>query len=114
MSGGIKYDQDKPDLSLLSSVWIYGVGAVLTFGKKKYDAHNWRKGLQLSRLLAAALRHIFAFLNGEDRDPETGLPHLDHASCCLMFAREMWSTRPDMDDRFKFETNDKENTNVAR
>lgn len=100
---GTKLDQDKIDLSLLSTLWIMGVGQVLTFGKKKYAAHNWRKGIQMSRLLAASLRHIFAFLGGQDLDPETGLCHLDHASCCLMFARELWQTRPELDDRYKGE-----------
>ena len=98
---GIKLDTEKPDMSLLSAVWLFGVAQVLTFGKKKYNAHNWRKGLEISRLIAAALRHIFAFLNGENLDPETGLPHLHHASCCLMFASELMITRPDMDDRYK-------------
>lgn len=98
--GAQKLDQEKADLSLFSVLWLFGVGRVLTFGKKKYAAHNWRKGLTLSRLLAAALRHIFAFLGGEDRDPETGECHLDHASCCLMFARETWELRPEFDDRW--------------
>jgi hypothetical protein len=100
-AGGTKYDGEKPDLSLISSIWITGVARVLTFGKRKYDAHNWRKGIQRSRLIAAALRHIFAYLNGEDLDPETGELHLYHASCCLMFASEMHETRPDLDDRYK-------------
>lgn len=101
MSGGTKHDQEKVRLDLLSSRWLTGTGAVLTFGAKKYDDHNWRKGIKLSRLLAACLRHLFAFLGGEDRDPETGLSHLYHASCCLMFASELHETMPDMDDRYK-------------
>lgn len=98
---GTKNDQNKPDLSLLSSLWVTAVGAVLSFGKRKYAAHNWRKGFAISRPLAASLRHIFAFLQGEDLDPESGLPHLAHASCSLMFAFELWQTRPDLDDRFR-------------
>lgn len=97
----IKFDQEKTQLDLLSAHWIFGVGEVLTFGAKKYAAHNWRGGLKRSRLLGAALRHIFAYLRGEDLDPETGLLHLHHASCCLMFASELHVTRPDTDDRFK-------------
>lgn len=100
-TGGIKHDSEKPDLSLFSRVWLLGVGAVLTFGKRKYAAHNWRKGIEISRLISAALRHILAFNAGEDLDPETGLSHLDHASCCIMFARELIETRPDLDDRYK-------------
>lgn len=101
--GGIKNDQDKVRLDLLSGIWVEGVGHVLTFGAKKYAAHNWRKGISRSRLLGASLRHIFAYLRGEDRDPETGLLNLYHASCCLMFACELHFTRPDTDDRYKGE-----------
>ncbi len=96
-----KHDQEKIRVELLSPIWLFGVGRVLTFGAQKYAAHNWRKGLELSRVLGACLRHVLAFLGGEDRDPESGLPHLDHAGCCLMFARELWETRPDLDDRYK-------------
>lgn len=99
--GAIKNDEGKARLDLLSTAWITGVGEVLAFGCRKYAAHNWRLGLQQSRLLGAALRHIFAHLAGEDRDRESGLLHLGHASCCIMFAFEMHQTRPDMDDRYK-------------
>lgn len=74
--GGTKHDTGKPDLSLLSPSFIFGLGAVLDFGAKKYAAHNWHKGIALSRPMAAALRHIFAFLSGEDLDPESGLSHV--------------------------------------
>lgn len=117
---GVKNDSHKPDMSLLSSIWLFGVARVLTFGKRKYAADNWRKGLEMRRLLAAALRHIFLFMQGHDLDIEggckgcrfgvctehTGLPHLDCASCMLMFARELWVTRPDLDDRYKGEQTD--------
>lgn len=99
---GRKDDSSKPDLSLFSTRWLLGVGQVLTFGKRKYAAHNWRRGIQISRLMAAALRHILAFNDGQDLDPETGCSHLDHASCCLMFARELIETkRKQVDDRYK-------------
>lgn len=98
---GRKNDQKKPQMELLSPLWLVGVARVLTFGARKYSAHNWRQGLAASRCLGAALRHIAADLSGEDLDPETGLPHLHHASCELMFASELRVTRPDLDDRYK-------------
>lgn len=98
---GKKNDQEKIQLELLSPQWLFGVGSVLTFGAKKYAAHNWRQGLKQSRLLGAALRHVVAFLGGEDRDQESGLSHLYHASCCLMFASELLETHPHLDDRWK-------------
>lgn len=102
-SGGTKHDSEKIRMELLSAHWVEGVGRVLTFGAKKYDAHNWRKGISFSRLLGAAFRHLYAILRGEDNDPETGLSHWLHLSCCCMFAYEMTLTRPDLDDRYKVE-----------
>lgn len=98
---GIKYDQEKPRMDLLDSSWLEGVAEVLTFGARKYAAHNWRGGIELSRCIAALLRHVSAFNAGEDVDPETGKSHLYHASCCLMFASWMLNNRPDLDDRYK-------------
>lgn len=101
---GIKHDQDKPDMSLLSSTALLQVAEVMTFGKRKYTAHNWRGGFIWSRPLAAAARHLFSFIGGEDKDPETGLSHLAHAICCLMFVLEFEETHKDLDDRYKKDT----------
>lgn len=100
-SAGLKFDTGKPPLSLLSTEWLLEVARVLEYGKKKYAAHNWRKGIQFSRLLDAAQRHILAFNDGENLDQDTRLSHLAHASCCLMFLYETSIIKPDMDDRFK-------------
>ena len=98
---GIKHDDDKVDMSLLSSTAITKIAEVLTFGKKKYSAHNWRNGLSHSRLMAASLRHLFAHLSGETIDPESGLSHLAHAACCVMMLIELSVTRPDLNDLYK-------------
>lgn len=100
-SAGLKFDSDKPPMDLLDGYALTEISHVLAFGAKKYAAHNWRKGIQLSRLLGAALRHLHAVNGGEDTDPETGLPHLAHAGCCIMFALWMMKYRQDMDDRWK-------------
>jgi hypothetical protein len=75
--------------------------AVLKFGAIKYAEHNWRKGFAWSRPLAAAMRHILAFNAGEDKDPESGLSHLAHAACCIMFLLEFEKTHRELDDRYK-------------
>lgn len=97
---GMKFDQDKPRMDLLDPTAMLELSKVLTFGASKYAAHNWRKGLSKTRLLAAALRHLFAYLGGQDKDPETGLSHAAHAMCCCMFILGL-EHRPDLDDRFK-------------
>ena len=101
MAEGIKFDSDKPRMELLDPEFLEGVSQVLTFGAKKYDAHNWRAGLSVSRTIGACLRHIFAFIRGEDLDKETGLHHLFHAGCELMFTWWTVTHRSDLDDRYK-------------
>lgn len=87
---GIKYDDKKPKMHLLPPKAITEVSKVLTFGADKYDEENWRKldNLQ-ARYSSSALRHIFAHLDGEQLDPESGVSHLAHAICCLMFKLEV-------------------------
>lgn len=83
---GQKLDKDKPDYSLIPPLALDEVVKVLTFGANKYDRHNW-KNLENSenRYFAAAQRHVWATQRGEILDQESGLSHLAHAICCLMF-----------------------------
>jgi hypothetical protein len=67
------------------------------------DAHNWRKGMNRSPLIDAAMRHLNAFNDAEDIDPESGLPHLAHARCCLGFLIEYATKGLGTDDRYKGE-----------
>lgn len=83
---GFKADSGKPDWSLLDLSTVEEVVRVLTVGAKKYARDNWQKVPNArERYLAAALRHLAAWQRGERLDPETGLPHLAHAQCCLHF-----------------------------
>lgn len=97
----LKFDQDKLPLNLLSTEAMNQTAAVLKFGAQKYAEHNWRGGFKWSRPLAAAMRHLTAFNDGENTDPESGLSHLAHAACCIMFLLEFEKTHPELDDRYK-------------
>jgi len=101
MSGGIKHDGGKPRISLIPREALEGAAKALTFGANKYNAHNFKKGLHYSRLVDAAMRHIIAWVNGEDNDPESGLSHLDHALASLSMLKYMEVNKPEMDDRYK-------------
>jgi hypothetical protein len=101
MSQGVKYDSGKPDLSLIPKEALWKVGEVLTYGANKYpDRFNWRKGMSWSRVISASLRHITAFTEREDKDPETNLSHIAHAVCNLMFLLEYEKSYPKLDDRY--------------
>lgn len=97
----MKFDGEKVRLDLIPVTPLLAIGKVLTYGAKKYSERNWEKGLAWSRCYAAALRHLFAWWSGETNDPETGLNHLDHALCEIMFLREFAETHPELDDRPK-------------
>jgi hypothetical protein len=98
--GGIKHDNEKVRVELLPTKPLLMIGDVLTFGAKKYAAHNWRGGFDYSRLIGANLRHILAFNDGEDNDPESGLSHMAHAGCCTLFLLEQIAKGTGNDDRY--------------
>jgi len=86
---GIKYDDSKVLMSeFLNSKAFGAVSAVLTFGAKKYERGNWRKGFADERLYDAAIGHLYSAIRGEKLDEETKLPHIAHAICCLTFLLE--------------------------
>lgn len=98
---GQKLDANKPMMELLDPSFLKGTADVLTYGAQKYAPNNWRGGIAQSRLYGALQRHLNAYWDGEDIDSESGLHHLYHASCELMFLASMAHTRPDLDDRWK-------------
>ena len=82
---GTKFDSGKLEYHLLSKDALEGLVRILMFGKKKYAAWNWAKGMKYSRLVDALDRHTKAWFAGEEVDPETGLNHMWHAMCNAMF-----------------------------
>lgn len=82
---GIKYDTDKPIMSLIPGEVELALAHVLTYGAKKYNAENWRGGINYNRVLSACYRHLNAYRRGEEFDDESELPHLWHAVCNLAF-----------------------------
>lgn len=99
MPGGIKNDAEKPRTDLLPVRPLLKIAKVLTFGAKKYTDRNWEEGFKYGRVYGAALRHLFAWWQGENIDTETGLSHLAHAACCILFLLEFEESGAGIDDR---------------
>lgn len=97
---GKKYDEGKVGMDLVPYDAVVEVAKVLDFGAKKYAPGNWSKGIELSRLIAAAERHIGEFKEGRDLDAESNLSHLAHSACNLLFAIWMIKHKPEMDNRW--------------
>jgi hypothetical protein len=97
--GGVKFDTGKLRYDLVSPLALDQLVAVLTYGANKYRDRNWEVGMPWGRAFAAAMRHLWAWWRGETLDKETGLNHLAHAMCNVMFLLE-WAVRhPELDDR---------------
>lgn len=82
---GRKDDLDKDPWHLLPWDAVRGIVKVLAFGAIKYDRRNWERGMAWSRPYAGLMRHMTAWWERDDDDAETGLPHLWHAGCCILF-----------------------------
>ena len=93
---GHKLDQGKTRYDLIHTRSLKDLADVLTFGSKKYDDDNWMKVDNWKRRYdSAAMRHLQSWYSGDTLDEETGLPHLAHAMCCLMFLNELTKTALD-------------------
>ena len=88
-TGGRKFDGDKLQYGLLPPLALKATVEILTFGAKKYEPDNWKHFQDSKRRYFDAMqRHLWAWKEGEQNDPESGKNHLAHALCCLMFLYE--------------------------
>ncbi len=100
---GTKNDQGKIQLSLNPTSALKLMAQVFMFGAAKYSKYNYRGGFDYSRLIDAAERHLHAFKDGEDNDPESGLSHLGHLMCCIAMLIDTIELGTSRDDRDKIE-----------
>lgn len=76
------------------------LGLAMGEGAIKYGSHNYRiAGVRASVYYDAALRHLMAWWEGEDNDPDSGLPHLVKAMACLCVIRDAVCNSNWVDDR---------------
>ena len=97
---GKKFDEGKPQLGLISTEFLWGLAKILTMGREKYGANNWRAGMEWHRPYDALQRHLTKWWDGEALDPESGKSHLLHAAAELMFLVEYEAKNIGKDDRY--------------
>lgn len=98
----LTYDDGKAPLAQLPWAAIEGLAHVQAYGHKKYkDFNNYRKGMEVSRNLSCALRHIKEYMEGHDVDAESGRNPLEHALCRLAFTLQNIHDGTAVDDRYK-------------
>jgi hypothetical protein len=96
-----KNDTEKVDLSLVPKTFLTEVAKAFMVGEKKYGRYNYTKGHDASQLMAAAMRHLTAWNEGEDLDPEDGQHHLGAAGACIAMALRQIELGTIKDNRFK-------------
>jgi hypothetical protein len=79
---------------------LVGPALALSEGGWKYGRHNYRAaGVNASVYFDAALDHLFAWFEGEDTDPASGLHHLDKLLAGVMVLRDAQLGGKWVDDR---------------
>lgn len=96
---GARYNHNKTRYDLIPLSTLKDCADVFSYGANKYAEWNWAKGMKWSVPYACALRHLQAWYEGEDTDPESGLPHLGHVMCNLVMLSHYARHYPEMDDR---------------
>lgn len=76
------------------------IGLAMLEGARKYRRHNYRiAGVRMSVYYDAAMRHLMAWWEGEDLDPDSGLSHITKALASLVVLRDAMIQGKCQDDR---------------
>ncbi len=90
----------KAPMSTLPTGPAYEVALAMLEGARKYGRHNYRvMGVRGSVYYDASLRHLCAWWEGEDTDPDSGLNHIVKAIACLFVLRDSMLMENWTDDR---------------
>lgn len=92
----------KVDLALVPPAGIIACALAMTDGALKYDPYNWRehgKPVQARTYIAAALRHLYSWLDGEEVSADAGVHHLGHAIACCAILLDAMSCDQLVDNR---------------
>lgn len=99
MERATRHNEGKLKWSLVHFDSFHPMVRVLEFGAEKYSIDNWKKGLYTKEICESMLRHIFAYLNGEDIDGDSKLSHVGHIQANAMFLGYMDMNMPEFDNR---------------
>lgn len=90
----------KAPMSVVPGPFLHALGLALMEGALKYGRHNYRTaGIRYSVYYDAAVRHLTAWWEGEDIDPDSGLPHPVKAAACMAILFDAMLRENGTDDR---------------
>ena len=84
-----RFNAGKPQWSIVDFKSLEPMVRVLEFGSVKYSRDNWKKGMPINEICDSLMRHLVAYMDGEELDPESGLSHIGHIQCNAMFLSYM-------------------------
>lgn len=90
----------KTPFSVLPMTVLSECGIGMLEGASKYGRHNWRgAGIRNSVYFDGTMRHLIAWWEGEDIDPDSGMSHITKAITSLMVLRDAQIRGMATDDR---------------
>lgn len=95
----IKFDENKPDFTLIPQLALLETAKVFTHGHNKYGCYNYSLGTRHTRYVAAAQRHINQWLVGEDIDTDSQIHHLAAVAANALMALDNILTSKGVDNR---------------
>ena len=93
----LRYNDGKPEWTLVDFDSLESMVRVLEFGAKKYARENWKKPMDKKKILDSLMRHLVRLMADEELDSESKLPHIGHILAnCMMYSyhsrRNSWQT----------------------
>jgi hypothetical protein len=90
----------KAPMSTVPANVLAEIGVAMLEGASKYGRHNYRAaGVRASVYYDAALRHLMAWWEGEDFDPDSGMSHITKLLACMTVLRDAMHQDMWEDDR---------------
>jgi len=94
----LRYNEGKPRFDLIEFSLLEPMATVLGFGAQKYDVWNWKRGLHASANVASLMRHLAALQSGQEYDAESGIHHIGHMMCNLLFLADTYKNHRSLID----------------
>ncbi len=92
--------QSKPSLALIPGPALVEIAQAFEDGARKYNSFNWReKSVPSMTYVNAALRHMYAWIDGEERSKDADVHHLAHAAACFCILLDAQIQQSLIDDR---------------
>lgn len=94
------FGDKKVNLSVVPASGVIYEALAMQDGARKYGPFNWRlTKVEAMTYVAACLRHLYCWVDGEADASDSGYPHLAHAKACLGILIDAYETDALIDNR---------------